>query len=76
VVVLRCEAGSRPVAAAAGRELVAAVADRRAARALIVTTAGASPALTDYIAGRPISVVAPSQLHAFITRRELPAPPA
>jgi hypothetical protein len=75
-VILRCEAGSRPVAAAVGRELVAAVADRRAVRALIVTTAGASPALSDYIAGRPVSVVTPSQLHAFITRRELPAPPA
>jgi hypothetical protein len=75
VVILRCEAGSRPVAAAVGRELAAAVADRRATRALIVTTAGASPTLTDYIAGRPISVVTPSQLHATIEKSELPPPP-
>lgn len=75
VVIVRCEAGSRPVTAAVGRELVAAVADSRAARALIVTTSGASPALTDYIAGRPISVVAPSQLHAIIKKSESPPPP-
>ncbi len=65
-VLVRCEPGSRPIAAAVGRELVAAVADHRAAGAAIVTTAGASPALADYIAGRPISVVTPQQLHEIV----------
>ena len=65
-VLIRCKPGVQPVTAGVGRELVAAMADRRAARALIVTMAGASPALADYIAGRPISVVAPSQLHEMI----------
>ena len=65
-VLIRCKPGVQPVTAGVGRELVAAIADRRAARALIVTMAGASPALADYIAGRPISVVAPSQLHEII----------
>lgn len=61
-VLVRCEPGVRPVAAAVGRELVAALADRAAARAIIITAADVSPALADYIAGRPISVVAPWQL--------------
>jgi len=65
-VLIRCEPGGPPVTAGVGRELVAAVADHRAARALIVTTAGASPALADYIASRPISVVAPSKLREII----------
>ncbi len=67
-VLVRCEPGGLPVTAGVGRELVAAVADHRAARALIVTTAGASRALADYIAGRPISVVAPPQLHEIVSK--------
>jgi len=65
-VLIRCEPGVQPVTAGVGREVVATMADRRAARALIVTSAGASPALASYIAGRPISVVAPSKLHEII----------
>ncbi len=67
-VLVRCEPGVQPITAAVGREMVAAMADRGAARALIVTTAEATPALADYIAGRPISVTAPTQLHAIIKK--------
>ncbi len=67
-VLIRCEAGAQPVTAGVGRELVTAVAERRAARAVVVTTAGASPALADYIAGRPISVVTPPQLHEIVSK--------
>jgi hypothetical protein len=67
-VLVRCESGVQPVTAAVGREMVAAMADRGAARALIVTTAEATPALADYIAGRPISVAAPWQLNAIIKK--------
>jgi hypothetical protein len=62
VVLVRCEPGETPVAAAVGREMAAALADHGAARAVLVTAAGPTPALSDYIAERPISVVAPWQL--------------
>jgi hypothetical protein len=62
VVLFRCEPGRAPVAAAVGRELAAAMADHGAARAVLVTAAGPTPALSDYIAERPITVVAPWQL--------------
>jgi hypothetical protein len=62
VVLVRCEPGRRPVAAAVGRELAAALADHGAVRAVLVTAAGSTPALSDYIAHRPITVVAPWQL--------------
>jgi hypothetical protein len=74
-VLIRCEPGGQPVTAGVGRELVATVADRRAARALIVTTAGASPALATYIAGRPITVVAPSKIQEIIENRDSAPPP-
>ncbi len=74
-VLVRCEPGGLPVTAGVGRELVAALADHRGARALIVTTAGASRALADYIAGRPISVIDPSQLDETVKNDELPRPP-
>jgi hypothetical protein len=62
VVLVRCEPGSTPVGAAVGRELAAALADHGAARAVLVTAAGPTPSLSDYIAERPITVVAPWQL--------------
>lgn len=62
VVLVRCEPGRTPVAAAVGRELAASLADHGAARAVLVTAAGPTPALSDYLADRPITVVAPWQL--------------
>jgi HEPN domain-containing protein len=64
--LVRCEPGAVEVGAAVGRELVAAIADRGAARAVIVTAAPAAPALAAYIAERPITVVAPWQLDTII----------
>ena len=61
-LLVRCEPGTAPVAAAVGRELAAAMADHGAARAVLVTAAGPTPALSDYIAERPITVVAPWKL--------------
>jgi hypothetical protein len=62
VVLVRCEPGRTPVAAAVGRELAAALEDHGAARAVLVTAAGPTPALSDYIAERSITVVAPWEL--------------
>jgi len=67
-VLIRCEPGVQPVAAGVGRELVAVIADHRAATALIVTAAGASRTLVDSIDGRPISVIDPSRVHELITK--------
>ena len=67
-ILVRCEPGAGPVPAAVGRELVAAVADRGAARAVVVTTAEASPALADYIGGRPIAVITPWRLEETIRK--------
>jgi hypothetical protein len=61
-ILIRCEPGTEPAPAAVGRELAAAVADRGAAKAFIVAAAGASPALADYIVGRPIVLIAPWEL--------------
>jgi len=63
--VLRCEAGSTPVAASVARELVAALDDAGADAAVIVTAAEATEALEKYIADRPITLAAPWQLDAL-----------
>lgn len=69
-VLVRCEPAAVEVGAAVGRELVAAIADRGAARAVIVTAARVAPALAAYITERPISVVAPWQLDKVMRNEE------
>lgn len=69
-VLVRCEPGAVEVGAAVGRELVAAIADRGAARAVIVTAGTIAPALAAYIADRPIDVVPPWQLDTIIRNEE------
>jgi hypothetical protein len=64
-VILRCEAGLTPVAAAVGRELVAALDDSHADTAVIVTTAKPAASLEEYIADRPITFAAPWALDAL-----------
>ena len=70
VVLVRCEPGRTPAAAAVGRELAAALADHGAARAVLVTAAGPTPALSDYIAERPITVIAPWELDKEMRNEE------
>lgn len=70
LVLVRCEPGGTPVAAAVGRELAAALADHGAARAVLVTAAGPTPPLADYLADRPITVVAPWQLDRAMRNEE------
>lgn len=67
-ILVRCEPGTSPIPAAVGRELAAAVADRGASKALVVTAADASPAFADYIADRPIDVIVPWQLDELSPR--------
>lgn len=66
-LLLRCEAGPQRVQAAVGRELVAALADHDASAALILAASGPTQALREYISGRPIAVVSPSELDAALT---------
>ncbi len=66
-ILVRCEPGSIPIAASVGREMAAALADRGAGRAIIISAARAAPLLEDYIADRPIEVVAPRDLD-FLSR--------
>jgi hypothetical protein len=61
-VLVRCESGSIPIAASVGREMAAALSDRGAGRAVIISGARAAPLLEDYIADRAIEVIAPSNL--------------
>jgi hypothetical protein len=63
-VILRCEAGSTPIAASVARELAAALDDFHADTAVIVTTARPSTALEDYAAERRIRILAPWELDA------------
>jgi hypothetical protein len=63
--ILRCEPGSAPLAAAVGRELVAALDDSQADAAVIVTAAKPTRALADYVVDRPITLVAPWTLDAL-----------
>jgi hypothetical protein len=63
--ILRCEAGSTPVAASVARELVAALDDSDADTAVIVTAARPTRALEDYIVDRPIRIAAPWALGAI-----------
>jgi len=58
-LLLRCESGVKPVAAAVARELVAAIDDFRADAAVIVTVAEPTPALESYIADRSITIAPP-----------------
>jgi hypothetical protein len=68
-VILRCEAGSTPVAASVARELAAALDDFHADTAVIVTIATPTPALEEYVAGRRIKIAAPWELDALRTPR-------
>ena len=63
--IVRCEPGLTPIAAAVGRELVAALDDFHADAAAIVTTATPTVALERYITERRIRIVAPSELDAL-----------
>lgn len=64
-LILRCEAGSTPVAASVARELVAALGDSQADAAVIVTTEYPTAPLEAYIAGRPITLAAPWELDSL-----------
>jgi hypothetical protein len=66
-LLLRCESGVKPVAAAVGRELVAAVDDFRGDAAVIITVAEPTPALESYIADRPITIAPPWALDAVVS---------
>jgi hypothetical protein len=61
-VLVRCESGSIPIVASVGREMAAALADRGAKQAVIISAAKAAPVLEDYIADRAIEVIAPWDL--------------
>jgi hypothetical protein len=60
--LVRCEPGLGPVGAAVGRELMAALAERGAARAVIVSAAEPAPALDAYLGERPLGFVRPWEL--------------
>lgn len=64
-IILRCECGTEALPAALGRELAAAVSDSGADAAIILTVAQPTPDLEGYIAGRPITIVSPSDLEAI-----------
>lgn len=66
-LLLRCESGVKPVSAAVGRELVAAVDDFRGDSAVIITVAEPTPALESYIADRSITVAPPKALDAVVS---------
>jgi hypothetical protein len=66
-LLLRCESGAKPVTAAVGRELVAAVDDFRGDAAVIITVAEPTPALESYIADRPITIAPPWALDAVVS---------
>ncbi len=66
--LVRCESGSEPVAAAVGRELMAAMADRGAARAVVVSAAEPAPALDAYVGDRPLALVRPWELERALRR--------
>jgi hypothetical protein len=58
-LLIRCEPGGSPVGIGVGRELVSCLAETGADRAMVVTAAGASPGLADYLSGRSLVVVDP-----------------
>jgi hypothetical protein len=61
-LLLRCHPGPSPVSAAVGRELTGALVDFDADAAWIVAAADPTPALEDYVANRPITVLGPGEL--------------
>jgi hypothetical protein len=67
LVLVRCEPGAQPISASVGRELVAAMADRGATGAFVVTVADATAALEAYIDGRRIFVVPPWELQMRVS---------
>ena len=66
-LLLRCESGVKPVSAAVGRELVAAVDDFRGDAAVIITVAERTPALESYISDRSITIAPPWALDAVVS---------
>lgn len=58
-ILVRCESGSHSIAPSVGREMAAALADRAAGRAVIVSAAKPAPVLEDYISDRAIEVIVP-----------------
>jgi hypothetical protein len=73
-LLLRCEPGPNPVSAAVGRELAAALIDFDADAAWIVAAAEPTPALEDYVANRPITVLGPGELTETIRDSEFRIP--
>jgi hypothetical protein len=73
-LLLRCEPGPNPVSAAVGRELAAALIDFDADAAWIVAAAEPTPALEDYVADRPITVLGPGELTETIRDSEFRIP--
>lgn len=63
-VILRCEAGSQPVATGVGRELTAALFESEADCAVILSVSGPDPGLARYITDRSIVVVPPWEVVA------------
>jgi hypothetical protein len=61
-VLVRCEGGTTPVDIGVGRELTACLLETGAARAVLVTPAGVSRRLAEYLADRPIDVVEPEAI--------------
>lgn len=61
-VLIRCEPGDRPVKIGVGRELVSCLAETGADRAVVVTAAGSSAALSGFLKDRPLEMVDPIHL--------------
>ena len=61
-VLVRCEEGTTPLDIGVGRELTACLLETGAARAVLVTAAGVSRRLTEYLVDHPIDVVEPEAI--------------
>lgn len=61
-VLVRCEGGATPLDIGVGRELTACLLETGAARAVLVTPAGVSQRLIEYLVDHPIDVVEPEAI--------------
>jgi hypothetical protein len=61
-VLVRCEGGTAPPDIGIGRELTACLLESGAARAVLVTPAGVTRRLTEYLVDHPIDVVEPEAI--------------
>lgn len=62
MVLVRCEGGASPLDIGVGRELTACLLETGAARAVLVTPAGVSRRLSEYLVDHPIDVVEPEAI--------------